>query len=152
MWDRYAAEVKACDAFVLYAEPGDHLKGCILEMGLAFSLGRRIVIVWPDTVQALAAKIGTFAYHRSVKVVATMEEATRLLTPESRLEMTGEDVQKIRKSLGLTQQEMADALGFSRKTVNEIELGKAAIERLSRLAILYLADNPGIARKRDRSR
>jgi DNA-binding XRE family transcriptional regulator len=146
MWDRYMAEVEACDAFVLYAEPDDHLKGCILEMGLAFGLGRPVIIVWAESIQALAVKIGTFAYHRSVTVVATMEEAIALLVPPDRLDMTGADIRSIRKSLGLTQQGMADAIGFNRKTINEMEGGKAPIERPTVLAILYLADNPDIAR------
>lgn len=145
MWDRYAAEVQACDAFVLYAEPDDHLKGCILEMGLAFGLGRPVVIVWAGDLQALASKIGTFAHHRSVTVVATMDDAIALLASPNHLHMTSADVREIRRSLGLTQQRMADALGLSRKTINEIEGGKAPIERITMLAMLHLADNPGIA-------
>lgn len=141
MWDRYATEMKVCDTFLLYAEPDDHLKGCILEMGLAFALGRPVVIVWTGTVQALAARIGTFAYHRSVTIVRTMDEAVAFLTPPDRLEMDGADVRAIRKSLGLTQQQMADALGFNRKTIYDMEGGKAPIERRTRLAILYLVDN-----------
>lgn len=145
MWDRYMAEVQACDAFVLYAEPDDHLKGCILEMGLAFGLSRPVIIVWAGTPQELAVRIGTFAYHRSVTIVATMDEAVALLAPPDRLDMTGADVREIRRTLGLTQQGMADALGMHRKTVNEIEGDRTAIDRRTKLAILYLADNPQAA-------
>lgn len=84
MWDRYRDEVRASDAFVLYAEPDDHLKGCILEMGIAFSLGRPIVIVWAGTIEALAAKIGTIVYHRSVTVVPTTEQAVAMLMENGR--------------------------------------------------------------------
>lgn len=79
MWDRYRAEVEACDAFVLYAEPDDHLKGCILEMGMAFSLRRPIVIVWTGSIETLAAKLGTIVYHRSVTVVPTTKDAIAIL-------------------------------------------------------------------------
>ena len=72
-------EVAACDCFVLYAEPDDHLKGCILEMGIAFSLGRPIVIIWAGPIEALAAKIGTIVYHQSVTVVTTTEQAVAIL-------------------------------------------------------------------------
>ena len=80
MWDRYRAEVRACDGFVLYAEPDDHLKGCILEMGIAFDMELPIVIVWAGAIEALAVKIGTIAYHRSVTVVPDMEQAVDLLS------------------------------------------------------------------------
>lgn len=80
MWDRYRAEVDASDCFLLYAEADDHLKGCILEMGMAFERGLPIVIVWAGPVRALAASIGTIAYHRSVQVIETMEQAISIVT------------------------------------------------------------------------
>lgn len=80
MWDTYRAEVHACDGFVLYAEPDDHLKGCLIEMGIAFGLGRPIVVVWDGAIEALAAKIGTIAYHQSVTVVSTTEQAVAIMT------------------------------------------------------------------------
>ena len=79
MWDRYRDEVARCDAFVLYAEATDQLKGCMLELGLAFGLGRPLVIVWEGDLRDLAAKIGTIVYHESVTVVASLLDAETLL-------------------------------------------------------------------------
>ena len=79
MWDRYRDEIEACDGFVLYAEPDDRLKGCMIELALAFGLGRPIVIVWEGSLETLADKIGTIVHHESVTVVGTLEAARALL-------------------------------------------------------------------------
>jgi hypothetical protein len=79
MWDRYRDEVRRCDAIVLYVEPDDQLKGAILELGMAFMSDRPMIVVWTGTVQALAARIGTIAYHESVRIVASLAEARDLL-------------------------------------------------------------------------
>lgn len=79
MWDRYRGEVAACDGFVLYAEPDDQLKGCMLELGMAFALARPIVIVWTGSIEDLASKVGTIVHHESVKVAPSIGEAARLL-------------------------------------------------------------------------
>lgn len=42
--------------------------------------------------------------------------------------MQADDLKAIRAGLGMSQQAFADALGMSRKAVNEMENGKAAIE------------------------
>lgn len=62
--------------------------------------------------------------------------------------MQGSDARAIRKALGLTLKEMAQALGMSEKYVGMMERGEAPIERRTQLALLYLgrfpedADNP----------
>ena len=43
--------------------------------------------------------------------------------------MQGNDLRALRKSAKLTQGALADAIGMSRKTVNEMELDKAPIEK-----------------------
>lgn len=53
--------------------------------------------------------------------------------------MTGAEYKAIRKRLRLTQAEMADALGVSRKTIGLRELGKAVIGTEAELAIAHLA-------------
>ena len=53
--------------------------------------------------------------------------------------MQPDELKAIRAALGFTQQAFADALGMSRKAVNEMELGKALIERRTELAARYLA-------------
>lgn len=52
--------------------------------------------------------------------------------------MQPDELKAARKRLGFTQQQLADAIGMSRKSVVEMEQGKAAIERRTALAILYL--------------
>jgi DNA-binding XRE family transcriptional regulator len=42
--------------------------------------------------------------------------------------MLGAAVRKRRKSLHLTQEDVALAIGVSRKTINELESGKASVE------------------------
>lgn len=79
MWDRYRDEIRTSDGFVLYVEPADQLKGCMLELGVAFSLGHPIVIIWQGALEELAAKIGTIVHHESVTVVGTMSEARLML-------------------------------------------------------------------------
>jgi hypothetical protein len=79
MWDRYRDEVRDCEAIVLYVEPQDQLKGCMLELGMAFMSGHPMIVVWTGTVQALAAKMGTIVYHDSVRLVASIDEARPLL-------------------------------------------------------------------------
>ena len=53
--------------------------------------------------------------------------------------MQPDEMKAIRVGLGLTQQAFAEALGMSRKAVNEMELGKSAIERRTELAARFLA-------------
>lgn len=79
MWNRYRNEIARCDGFVLYVEPEDQLKGCLLELGMAFATGCRIVIVWSGGLEELADKIGTVVYHASVAIVATIDEAKTAL-------------------------------------------------------------------------
>jgi len=52
--------------------------------------------------------------------------------------MQPEDMKAARKSLGWTQQQLADALGMSRKAIVEMEGGKAPIEKRTALAVRYL--------------
>jgi len=79
MWDRYRDEIRDCEAIVLYVEPEDQLKGCMLELGMAFMSGHPMIVVWTSTIQALAAKMGTIVYHDSVRLVASIDEARPLL-------------------------------------------------------------------------
>lgn len=80
MWDRYRSEIGEAEAFVLYVEPKDNLKGCMLEMGIAFERSIPIVIVWDGPIAMLATIVGTIVHHESVTVVGSIEEAERSLT------------------------------------------------------------------------
>ena len=53
--------------------------------------------------------------------------------------MQPDELKALRKGQGMTQDQFAAALGISRKVVNEMENGKAAIERRTELAARYLA-------------
>ena len=52
--------------------------------------------------------------------------------------MQPEDMKAARKSLGWTQQQLADALGMSRKAIVEMEGGKAPIEKRTELAARWI--------------
>lgn len=52
--------------------------------------------------------------------------------------MQPDELKAARKRLGFTQQQLADAIGMSRKSVVEMEQGKATIERRTALAVYML--------------
>lgn len=55
--------------------------------------------------------------------------------------MQGNDLKALRQSARLTQGALAEAIGMSRKTVNEMELDKAPIEKRTELAVRYVVDH-----------
>lgn len=59
--------------------------------------------------------------------------------------MQPDELRVIRKGLGFTQDQMGSAIGLSRKAINEMEAGKAPIERRTALAVRYLAEHPDAA-------
>jgi len=79
MWDRYRDEIRHCEAIVLYVEPEDQLKGCMLELGMAFMSGHPVIVIWTGDIRNLAAKLGTIVYHDSVRIVTSMDEARCIL-------------------------------------------------------------------------
>ena len=56
--------------------------------------------------------------------------------------MQPDTLKRIRTELGLSQEAFGRALGMSRKAINEMEQGKAPIERRTMLAAFYLKDHP----------
>lgn len=42
LWQSCIQDVKDCDVLILYAEPGEHLKGALVEIGVAFGLNKEI--------------------------------------------------------------------------------------------------------------
>lgn len=79
MWDRYAQEVRESEGFVLYIEPNDALKGCLLELGFAFTCRIPVVIIWQSSPAALADKIGTIIHHKSVQIVPDIASAIAIM-------------------------------------------------------------------------
>lgn len=47
LWARCIAEAAACDALILYMEPGEALKGALVEVGAALAAGRPVFVVAP---------------------------------------------------------------------------------------------------------
>lgn len=56
--------------------------------------------------------------------------------------MQADDMRILRKEIGWSQQELADELGMSRKSIVEMEGGKAPIERRTELAVRMLEADP----------
>lgn len=52
--------------------------------------------------------------------------------------MTPDDLKQARKSLGMSQDELAEALGLSRSAIARMELGKHRIIKAIELAIVTL--------------
>lgn len=52
--------------------------------------------------------------------------------------MQGEELKAMRKALGMNQQELADAIGMSRKAIGEMERGTAPIEKRTGMAVQLL--------------
>ena len=53
--------------------------------------------------------------------------------------MQPDELKAFRKALGLTQEEMGNAIGMSRKLIVEMEAGRAPIEQRTALALHHLA-------------
>lgn len=62
--------------------------------------------------------------------------------------MQGKELKAIRKSLGITGEQMARAMGLTRTSIVRMELGQQPIEARTELAALYLRDNPDDALRR----
>lgn len=70
LWDRCIAEASRADATIVYAEPGDVMKGAFVEVGAALASGKRVFWVGPCD--------GSVSNHRNVTRVATMAAALAL--------------------------------------------------------------------------
>jgi DNA-binding transcriptional regulator YiaG len=64
--------------------------------------------------------------------------------------LTAEEFRRLRRSLGLTQLELAKALGTTANTVARWEQGVHAVSPLARLALLALVQEHGGSRRRAR--
>ena len=74
MWTKYLHEIQDCDEFLIYLEPDDIPKGCLIEMGAAFALGKPIDIVWSGTKEELRNKLGTIIDHWFVDYYTNLED------------------------------------------------------------------------------
>ena len=71
-WVEDEEDVRTADAVLIYAKPGEHLRGALVEAGIALACGVQIIVVGehPD--------YGTWQYHPRVKRCATLAAALEL--------------------------------------------------------------------------
>lgn len=62
LWQACIQDVKDCDVLVLYVEEGEHLKGALVELGVALGLRKEIVMTGP------IGDNGTWHNHDKVEV------------------------------------------------------------------------------------
>lgn len=66
--------------------------------------------------------------------------------------MTGAELRRARERLGLTQREMAEAIGWQRNSIARCERGERPISRVTELAVKYLLLTMGKKHKRKEGR
>jgi hypothetical protein len=71
LWRRCINEVRWSNFLLAYAEPGDELKGGLIEIGAALAAGRPVILVG-DFPQMKTAK-----YHPLVMVASSVEDAVK---------------------------------------------------------------------------
>ena len=72
-WLENAQDVKSADVLLLYVEEGEHLRGALVEAGMALAFGVPVIVVGvhPD--------YGTWQYHADVKRAVTFNDAMEML-------------------------------------------------------------------------
>ncbi len=83
LWTRCVREAATASALIAYSEPGEQLKGGLVEIGAALAAGVPVFWVGP-----IAGQIST--HHPGVHVVASLEEAFALATPAGRPALAGQ--------------------------------------------------------------
>lgn len=73
LWERIRLEVQLCDVLVLYVEPGDVLKGGLVEVGMALAGRKPVVIVSPSG--KVNEQVGSWVAHPLVSFADTVEKA-----------------------------------------------------------------------------
>ncbi len=73
-WTHDVADVRRADAVLLYAEAGEHLRGGLVEAGVALGLGKQVVVVGGDH-----PDFGTWAHHPLVQRARDVEHALQLI-------------------------------------------------------------------------
>lgn len=72
-WQHDMEDVCAAQAVLCYAEPGEILRGALVEAGMALGLGRFVITVGENE------SFGTWQYHRNVLRVKDLSSARNLL-------------------------------------------------------------------------
>ena len=72
-WQDDVADIKNCDVLMIYAEENEHLRGALVEVGLALGLGKYVVVIGdhPD--------FGTWRYHPRVYNLVDLDQAINFI-------------------------------------------------------------------------
>ena len=69
MWDRYVEECRSCDFLLVYREPGEQLKGALIEVGAALAGGAKVIVIGD------VPELGTSHYHPLVAFAGSIDQA-----------------------------------------------------------------------------
>lgn len=72
-WAIDVKDVKAADLLILYAQEEDHIRGAILEAGIAIGLGKPVILVGENK------GFGTWQHHALVVKLAALNEVEQFL-------------------------------------------------------------------------
>jgi nucleoside 2-deoxyribosyltransferase len=72
-WDHDLEDVASCDVVLVYAEPGQKLRGALVEAGMALALHKRVIVVGDHD------DYSTWRYHKNVYIAADLAMARFLL-------------------------------------------------------------------------
>jgi nucleoside 2-deoxyribosyltransferase len=67
-WKQDVEDVARCDVLVIYAEGDDHLRGALVEAGVAIALHKTVIVVGSHE------DYGTWQWHSSVRRVKDFDE------------------------------------------------------------------------------
>tara|TARA_B100000508_G_scaffold111285_1_gene89526 strand:+ start:180 stop:545 length:366 start_codon:yes stop_codon:yes gene_type:complete len=69
MWERYLTEISEARYIIVYVEPGDILKGALIELGAALYKNIPVYVVWDGSIMDLEKQVGTWIHYRTVTIV-----------------------------------------------------------------------------------
>jgi hypothetical protein len=72
-WQEDEQDVKCADAVLVYAKEGEHLRGALVEGGMAIAFKIPVIVIGEHT------DYGTWQYHPCVERVKTLDEAGEML-------------------------------------------------------------------------
>lgn len=72
-WLDDEADITSADVVLIFAEKHEHLRGALVEAGMAIALGKRVIVVGEHT------DYGTWQYHPAVIRVKTLTHAKAIL-------------------------------------------------------------------------
>ena len=72
-WLQDEQDVRDADFVIVYAEPGEHLRGALVEAGMALAYGVPVIVVGEHE------DYGTWQHHPAVVRAATLDEALQTI-------------------------------------------------------------------------